>query len=82
MRIPLIAYHNAVTPGAFIGRSARLLPVSETLAGAIAGRYPVMDFTRRLSALAAKTNLQPVAAAIVSMTLARLKTAPYTPSNG
>jgi hypothetical protein len=49
MRIPLVAYHNAVMPGLFPGRSAPpAFPVAQTFADAVAGIDTVMVFTRRL----------------------------------
>lgn len=49
VRIPLIAYHNAVAPGIFEGRGAPpAFPVARSLADAVAGVDTVMVFTRNL----------------------------------
>lgn len=49
IRMPLVAYHNAVMPGLFPGRSAPpAFPVSQTFADSVAGVDTVMVFTRRL----------------------------------
>ncbi len=49
LRIPLMAYHNAVAPGVFEGRGAPPdYPVVQTLEDAINGVDTAMEFTRKL----------------------------------
>jgi hypothetical protein len=49
VRMPLVAYHNAVMPGLFEGRGApATFAVSQSVEDSVAGVDTVMAFTRRL----------------------------------